>query len=581
MAELFDEPLPVTLTMRRYREPELFRHALPVYFPEGMPGGGSSEPGTGKNAITGWFHAKGYGVKCDGTDDSAALSSVIAAAASAGGGEVYLEGAATIFSSVALKSKVTLRGPAATRGKIAKVVANSTVTTALLIGASADQVSEWHMRDIGLDGSWGTNNTGLNGIQITNGESPLIEFCDFQNFGGSSILLSGLNTLGGTPNARILDNTLTNIGMSNGSTGFGVNLRGSSHYASIERNVLKNIVGGMGIGGAGDSTIGYPTGCTVSNNWIWMATSTIGFEPIGITAGCDRWTISANHLYNSQDNGISVSSSWNNCFGNYIDSAFNSGIAISGNYNQVYNNTIKNAGKQVDATYGMISLYNSASRNSITENIGIDDQTTHTATFGIKGVLSGGFNWIVGNTFTGLLGALTTGLLTTDTFVDRDTNSGVFQTSQARFTMIKGPDDNTALQFGNSTRLTGMNFSGSSTIGAAQFNLGTNVPATRPNGSCVAVFGQAANMFEFSTSTAGNVLTVVGRVTKTGRIASSDGITTKDLGDITGKTSAQIDALFLAAPEDGTIATGLLSTNPVFLSRRNGKWNYTSATVIA
>jgi hypothetical protein len=57
----------------------------------------------------------------------------------------------------------------------------------------------------------------------------------------------------------------------------------------------------------------------------------------------------------------------------------------------------------------------------------------------------------------------------------------------------------------------------------------------------------------------------------------SDGVATKDLGAIDGKTSVQLDALFATAPPNGHTATGTLSSAPVWLVRRNGRWNVSAA----
>jgi hypothetical protein len=60
----------------------------------------------------------------------------------------------------------------------------------------------------------------------------------------------------------------------------------------------------------------------------------------------------------------------------------------------------------------------------------------------------------------------------------------------------------------------------------------------------------------------------------------ADGVTTIDLGAVDAKTSAQIDALFKTTPANGTYATGTLSSNPVVLMRRNGKWNVSAGLTV-
>jgi hypothetical protein len=50
-----------------------------------------------------------------------------------------------------------------------------------------------------------------------------------------------------------------------------------------------------------------------------------------------------------------------------------------------------------------------------------------------------------------------------------------------------------------------------------------------------------------------------------------------DLGDVSGMTSAQIDAAYGGAPSDGSTAVGLLAGAPVLLVRRGGKWNASAA----
>lgn len=52
---------------------------------------------------------------------------------------------------------------------------------------------------------------------------------------------------------------------------------------------------------------------------------------------------------------------------------------------------------------------------------------------------------------------------------------------------------------------------------------------------------------------------------------------TRDVGDITGLTSTQIDALYPTAPSDGTMATGLEGATAIALLRRGGKWHKSAA----
>lgn len=68
-------------------------------------------PGANKNAITGWFHASGFGAKGDGaTNDGPALQAAIDAADAAGGGVVYVPEKYRTTQALLLPSNVTLRG---------------------------------------------------------------------------------------------------------------------------------------------------------------------------------------------------------------------------------------------------------------------------------------------------------------------------------------------------------------------------------------------------------------------------------------------------------------------------------------
>lgn len=51
----------------------------------------------------------------------------------------------------------------------------------------------------------------------------------------------------------------------------------------------------------------------------------------------------------------------------------------------------------------------------------------------------------------------------------------------------------------------------------------------------------------------------------------------KNLGNISGKTSAQLDGMFSRTPGDGTFAVGDNAGAPVLLRRYNGKWYFSGA----
>jgi hypothetical protein len=75
----------------------------------------ATRPGNSKNALTGWYHADGFGAVGDGTaDDTAAIQAAIDAAGAAGGGRVYLKkGTYKVTAGLLLPSKVALVGDSA------------------------------------------------------------------------------------------------------------------------------------------------------------------------------------------------------------------------------------------------------------------------------------------------------------------------------------------------------------------------------------------------------------------------------------------------------------------------------------
>lgn len=538
-------------------------------------------PTAARNPLTGWFHVDGYGADRTGASNSAtAINNAITAASAAGGGTVYFpSGTYLISSALNLKSNIAFRGA----GRLLTTLVGGAVSAAVIVGTSGDAVSKVTITDLTIDGGWATTSNNINGIQITNGNNIAIARCSFKNIGSTAVLLQGLGSGGGTPHSSVKDCVIESAGLSNGTTGFGILIKDASSYCIISGNDISGVVGGMGIGGNGTGGTGFPLYCTISNNIITMAASTTGFEAIGWTAGCTNWTATNNTIFNSQDNGISASGDWAVVSSNNIDGALNHGISSSGNHTTITGNFVRNPGKQADATYGGIAC-SSNNNNVIVGNVLLDDQGTHTMSYGVKLVTSGGNHLVALNTITGHLTSPYTGAISTDKVVDSTTQTNGLAYNNLYLNNLNGATAGTAIVVGTSTRFTsGTMYVGSSTVSpAAQAAFSTNLAASRANAAFIAVFGQAADVLQIATTASDNTTTtVVAGATRTGRIYSNDGLTTKDLGDVTGLTSAQIDALFTVAPSNGTLATGLLSATPVMLIRRNGKWNSGNMSVIA
>jgi hypothetical protein len=482
-----------------------------------------------------------------------------------------------IGASLRAKTGVHIRGV----GKASVIKALSGLgATAMILGTSGDTVTDFTVENLALDGSYSTSAVSRTAIQITNGARVTVRKNNFFDIGGAGVLLQGLNAGGGTPDSQVIDNTFDGIGLADGTTGFGILFKDNSQRCVARGNVLKNIKGGMGIGGNGSAGTGFPVRCTVSNNVITMIGSSTNFEGIGFTAGCDYWIVNANQVYDSFDNGISCSGSWANVSGNIVDGAWNHGIASVGSNSLIYGNSIRNVGKENPALGFAFISSTSGSNNLIALNKGVDDQGSKTTTYGVKFITSTGGNNVFANTFSGHTGATITGSIASDQYFTFSAD-GV-QTRRVSVDILQESTSGAAISVSSTLGINGLAFTGAGRLGSGQHVFSSNLAASRPAFYAYAHFGQAADIAQWATTASDNLTqTIRAGVTPTGRIYSTEGIRTKDLGDVTGKTSAQIDALFLSAPSDGTMATGLLSAAPVFLSRRNGKWNSSAATVIA
>lgn len=480
-------------------------------------------------------------------------------------------------TSLLLKTGVRLRGV----GKASTLIPLAGLGAAPLIsGTSGNTVTDATVEGLALDGNFSTTASAALGIRITNGARITISRCHFTNFGNAGVVFQGLNAGGGTPDSQVSNCTFDGIGLSDGTTGYGILFKDASARCIAQGNVLKNIKGGMGIGGDGSAGTGYPLRCIVTDNIITMSSGTTGFEPIGFVAGCDYWNVTGNQLYDSYDNGISCSGSYALVSGNIIDGAWNHGIAAVGQHHLITGNTIRNIGKENPASaYAFVSL-TATSRAYVALNKGFDDQGTATTTHGVKLSTSGGNNILFGNTWTGNTGANVTGTIASDMTVQFLADG--IQTRRVGVDIIQEQTAGAGIAVGSTCGLNGLSYVGSGRLGSGQQVASSNLAATRPATYAYAQFNQAADIAQWATTASDNTTqTVRAGVTSTGRIYSTEGVRTKDLGAIDGKTSAQIDALFLTVPSDGTMAVGTLSAAPVFLHRRGGKWNYSAATLIA
>ncbi|MEV7572215.1 glycosyl hydrolase family 28-related protein [Pseudarthrobacter sp. NPDC089323] len=532
-----------------------------------------------QNALTGWWHVDGFGAKLDGVaNDAPALNAARAAAAAAGGGTVFIpSGVVGIGSPVELASRVDIKGNGMTE-TILQALPSCDV--AVLLGRSTATVSNIQVSDLSIDAGYSVTKKVIAASQITNGSRPIFKNVTVHNAGGVGLLFQGLGIGGGTPNVTVEDCYIDGTGLADGTTGMGIWVKDASSYAKIRNNTIQNVKGGMGIGLGGGADTGFPTHNIISHNIISMTESATGFEPIGITSGCAYTDISHNRVYNSFDNGISVSADFCTVIGNNIDGAFNHGIASAGNDTVIIGNSIRNVGKENPGLGFAFICTDSAARNLIALNKGMDDQSAKSTTYGVKLNISGGSNVICANSWTGQSGPEVTGNLASDICISLLADG--LQTRRLAADVIQEKTSNSGIAFSSTCGFNSLVFSGSGRLGSGQHVFSSNLPASRPATYHYSVYNQAADITQWATTNMdATTQTVRAGVTSSGQLYSSEGIRTKDLGAIDGKSSAQIDALFLTRPSDGTVAVGSISGTSIFLNRRNGKWNYSTAIAIS
>lgn len=298
-------------------------------------------------------------------DNSAAYSEARLAAVAAGGGVVLLpQGDLNINARLTLSDKVSVRGhgPEASTVK----VAGSGVTDAAIAGLSSATPSDLTVSGFTIDAGHG-DGRNLRALQITSGARITIDNVRCENIALEAILIDTCTDV------TVQNGYIADAGGDGGATGFGILFSGGSRNKALHNRLFN--VAGMGIGGNTNCT-----DCEAVGNYI-DKTGMAAYEGVGITSGCDRWTIGQNIIINSMDNGISPSSADNTIIGNIIDGCQFHGIN-GGNRNVIVGNRVRNPGKAV-GEYAAIHF--GAGDNQIADgNLGYDDQGSPTMRYGVR-----------------------------------------------------------------------------------------------------------------------------------------------------------------------------------------------------
>lgn len=514
------------------------------------------------------------GAKPDGTNSAPAIQAALNGAASC----VYLpEGAFTIDAAINVTGFHGKRLVGAGRTLTRLVVSNAVPAPAAILGTSLG-ITDLTLRDFTVDMGWAPGDPVLHCIQITNGARIVVESVGIKNSGGAGILLQGVNASGGTPDSTVRGCVIESTGLADGTTGHGIWLKDKSDRGLVEQNRLTGIKGGMGIGLSGSAGTGFPTMCRILNNHVQMVSSGTGFEAVGITAGCNNAVVSGNVVRDTFDNGISVTADDCTVVGNNVDGTWNHGITAGGRGTQVVGNFVRNVGKENPALgFGGITLDTGASWCVITGNTIEDNQGTHTMAYGVKINTSGGNNRIGLNSIAGWLTSAYSGVTSTDIVMDAESKTDGYSFSKIYTDTLNVKTTNSTLNVPAAVNLSNFTIIGAGAAKNAQCTVYSNAGSTRANLALSRATGQVADLLQALNESG----TVTARISALGRVEGLDGVVTRSVGDISGKTSTQIDALFSAAPPDGTIASGLNGSTPVVLHRVGGKWNRADMVQIA
>lgn len=210
-------------------------------------------------------------------------------------------------------------------------------------------------------------------IQMDNASNALLfNFSSATGAGLSQLTLDGNKAVAPTSQLVTMNNCtscfLEDLNVLNcpGTAVGGIILEGSTTYCHVLRVRFTNAEGAcLGLTGSGvqgnlvqgcewisSGLFGLRIGEKATRNRVVENYGfDTGWEPIGLTAGCDYNIISNNHCEGAGDDGISVSGDYNVVTGNTCVGNWYAGVGVWGSYNTITGNILLNNG-QSDAAAG-------------------------------------------------------------------------------------------------------------------------------------------------------------------------------------------------------------------------------------
>lgn len=213
---------------------------------------------------------------------------------------------------------------------VTKLIYDKAASNVPFLATSGGKLARATFSGFTLDLGWEKGDPVRHGGQFSNAPHLTFQGLRVVNVGGAGIILQSLGTKADADatGSSFDDIEMENIGLADGTTGFGIRLVNNAGNAHLRGLKFQGIKGGMGVGGVNDKGVDKgPSIITIESSFIRMAESNTGFEPIGFTKGCSEIIVRGNHLW-SMDNGTSLSGSRCKFEGNIVYSAWNFGVAL-------------------------------------------------------------------------------------------------------------------------------------------------------------------------------------------------------------------------------------------------------------